>query len=193
MTDEEKKPKVRGGSRRPTQNHEDILKGTARYVCDLSFHPQDYIAQSRKGLHHHHITLNWGISLPILTKWKNRHPEMFDAWIMGKAAFTVYWIDFLKDNLVMDSRTVFNQRGWEMIMQYGELNTRDRMISLIGLNKKKTIAAKNQAVLDALCEQVITLNEAEQLQRIIGQQIQLSDVAELKRKIDEIEAEYGHK
>lgn len=187
------KKKQHGGHRRKPESHEDILKGTARFVFDPAFHPQNYVAESRKGLHHFHITLAWGISLKMFSEWKQKYPAMFDAFIMGKAAFTCYWIDILKENLILDCKTIFNQRGWEMIMQYGELNTRDRMITLTGLNKKKTIAAKNQAVLDALCEQIISLNEAEQLQRIIGQQVQLGEVADLKRKIDEIEAEYGHK
>ncbi len=187
------KPKQKGGNRKKTDDHEEILNGKAQFIFDKNFHPIDYIQQSRKGLHQVHILLEWNISPKLFSWWKNKYSEMMDAFILGKAAFQVYWIDFLKDHLVLDCKTIFNQRGWEMIMQYGELNTRDRMISITDLHKKKTIQEKNQAVLEALCEQLISLNEAEQLQRIIHQQVQLSEVADLKRKIDEIEAEYGHK
>jgi hypothetical protein len=172
---------------------EDVLNGDAKYVYDPEFHPSDYIKQSRKGLHKVHICCEWNISPHLFNKWKAKHPKLLDAYFIGQAAFQVYWIDFLKDHLVLDFKTTFNQRGWEQIMQYGELNTRDRMICLTGLHKKKTIKAKNKAVLEALCDQLISLSEAHQLQELINKQAKLDEVQDLLTKVQEIEAEYGKK
>lgn len=181
----------RGALQNP--DHEDLLTGEVQYVFDKNFHPQDYINQSRKGLHKVHIVLDWNITPAQFNKWKARHPIMRDAYYIGQAAFQVYWIEFLKENLIHSSKMVFNQRGWEQIMQYGELSTKDRMISVTNLHKKKTIKAKNQAVLTALCDQLITLNEAHQLQELIAKQSKLVEVQELMDKVAEIEAEYGKK
>lgn len=176
-----------------TESHEDILNGHAKYLYDPTFHPRDYVDQSKKGLHKVHILLAWNITPGLFTEWKRKHPELMDAYFIGQAAFQVYWIDFLKDHLVLDFKTTFNQRGWEQIMQYGELNTRERMIHVTDLHKKKTIKEKNKAVLDALCNQLITLSEAHQLQDLIHKQAKLVEVQDLLTKVEEIEAEYGKK
>lgn len=181
------------GRLKKNATHEDILHGDAEYVFDPTFHPKDYIEKSKQGLHKVHIVLDWNITPNLFNKWKTRHPELRDAYYIGQAAFQVYWIDYLKDHLFHSSKMVFNQRGWEQIMQYGELSTKERMISLTGLHKKKTIKAKNQAVLEALCDQLITLSEAHQLQELIAKQSKLVEVQELLDKVAEIEAEYGKK
>lgn len=186
--------KARGrGKYIKTDDHEEILNGNAKYVYDKGFHPQDYVAQSRQGLHKVHILVDWNISPKLFSEWKNKNSEMMDAYFIGQMAFQVYWIDFLKENLILDFKTTFNQRGWEQIMQYGELNTRDRMIQVTDLHKKKTIKEKNKAVLDALCNQVITLAEAHQLQDLIHKQAKLVEVADLLSKVEEIEREYAEK
>ena len=185
--------KRNGGRFQKNPKHEDILMGDAKYVYDEEFHPYDYIEQSKKGLHQVHIICDWNISPGMFYKWKSKYSEMMEAFLIGKAAFQVYWIDFLKENLVLDYKTTFNQRGWEQIMQYGELNTKERMLSLTGIHKKKTLKAKNQAVLQALCEQLITLSEAHQLQELISKQSKLDEVQDLLTKVQEIEAEYGKK
>lgn len=173
--------------------HEDILNGRAKYIYDPEFHPQDYVRLSRQGLHKVHIVIEWNISPKLLGVWLKKYPDLQDAYFIGQAAFQVYWIDFLKDHLVLDFRTTFNQRGWERIMQYGELNNNERMIMLTDLHKKKTIKEKNKAVLDALCQQLITLSEAHQLQDLISKQAKLVEVQDLLEKVNEIEAEYGKK
>ena len=173
--------------------HEAILMGKAASIYDPEFHPQNYVSESRKGLHKCHILLNWNITTHRFFCWKNKHPELMDAYFIGQMAFQVYWIDYLKEHLVMDFRSVFNQRGWEKIMQYGELNTKDRMIYVTNLHKKKTIKEKNKAILDGLCNQLITLNEAHVLQSLIEKQSKLTDVAELLDKVKQIEEEYGKK
>lgn len=186
--------KLRGrGKFVSTEDHEDILNGHARNVFDKTFHPADYVKQSKQGLHKVHILLDWNVTDKVFTDWKRKHPEMLDAYFLGKMAFQVYWIDFLKDHLVLDFKTTFNQRGWEQIMQYGELNTRERMIYVTDLHKKKTIKEKNKAVLDALCAQLITLTEAHQLQDLISKQSKLVEVQDLLSKVEEIEREYGKK
>ncbi len=189
---DEAKPRVRGRYFR-THDHEDILNGNAKYVFDPEFHPSDYIKQSRLGLHKVHIVLDWNISPRLFNQWINKYPELRDAYYIGQAAFQVYWIDYLKDHLVLDFKTTFNQRGWEKIMQYGEVNTSERTIYITELHKKKTIKEKNKAVLDALCNQLITLSEAHQLQDLIGKQAKLAEVQDLLTKVEEIEAEYGKK
>jgi hypothetical protein len=176
-----------------TQDHEEILNGNAKFVYDPNFHPADYVKQSRQGLHKVHILLDWNISPMLFTKWKQKNPELMDAYFIGQMAFQVYWIDFLKDHLVLDFKTTFNQRGWEQIMHYGELNTRDRMIQITDLHKKRTLKEKNKAVLDALCNQLITLNEAHQLQELITKQAKLIEVQDLLTKVEEIEREYEQK
>lgn len=181
------------GQFRRTHDHEDILNGKAKYVYDPEFHPNDYIRQSKQGLHKVHIVLDWNISPKLFNEWKKRYPDLQDAYFIGQAAFQVYWIDFLKDHLVLDFKTTFNQRGWEKIMQYGDLHTNERMIYVTDLHKKKTIKEKNKAVLEALCQQLITLSEAHQLQDLINKQAKLAEVQDLLTKVEEIEAEYGKK
>lgn len=176
-----------------TENHEDILNGHAKYIYDPNFHPKDYVEQSKKGLHKVHILLEWNITPKLFNQWKGKHPDLMDAYFIGQAAFQVYWIDFLKQHLVLDFKTTFNQRGWEQIMQYGELNTRERLIYLTDLHKKKSLKDKNKAVLDALCNQLITLTEAHQIQDLIQKQAKLVEVADLLSKVEEIEREYGKK
>ena len=176
-----------------TDDHEDILNGHAKYIYDANFHPKDYVDQSRKGLHKVHILLDWNITPKLFIQWKSKNPDLMDAYFIGQAAFQVYWIDFLKDHLVLDFKTTFNQRGWEQIMQYGELNTRERLIYLTDLHKKKSLKEKNKAVLDALCGQLITLTEAHQIQDLIQKQAKLVEVADLLSKVEEIEREYGKK
>lgn len=176
-----------------TQDHEEILNGNAKYIYDAEFHPKDYVEQSKKGLHKVHILLDWHITPKIFNQWKGKYPDLQDAYFIGQMAFQVYWIDFLKANLVLDFKTTFNQRGWEQIMQYGELNTRERLIYLTDLHKKKSLKDKNKAVLDALCNQLITLTEAHQIQDLIQKQAKLVEVADLLSKVEEIEREYGKK
>ena len=180
-----------GGRYIKTNDHEEILKGNAKYIYDETFHPADYVSQSRDGLHKVHIVLSWNISTKLFNTWMSKNPNLRDAYFIGQAAFQVYWIDFLKKHLVLDHRTVFNQRGWEKIMQYGELNTNERMIYLTDLHKKKTLKEKNKAVLEALCQQLITLTEAHQLQELIAKQSKLCEVQDLLEKVEEIEREYG--
>ncbi len=177
----------------PPGDHEAVLNGQSKYVYDPDFHPNDYVAQSKKGLHKAHILLAWNITTHIFGQWRNKNPELMDAYFIGQMAFQVYWIDFLKEHLVLDFKTTFNQRGWEKIMQYGELNTNERMIHITELHKKKSIKEKNKAILDALCNQLLTLNEAHQLQELINKQAKLCEVADLLEKVQEIEAEYGKK
>lgn len=174
-------------------DHEAVLHGQIKFVYDREFHPNNYVSESRKGLHKAHILLSWNITNQTFNKWRSKNPELMDAYFIGQMAFQVYWIDFLKDHLVLDFKTTFNQRGWEKIMQYGELNTQERMIHVTGLHKKRSIKEKNKAILDALCNQLITLNEAHQLQELINKQAKLCEVADLLEKVQEIEAEYGKK
>lgn len=174
-------------------DHEAVLNGQAKYIYDREFHPNDYVSQCRDGLHKSHILLDWNITTQVFNSWCKKHSEMMDAYFIGQMAFQVYWIDFLKDHLVLDFKTTFNQRGWEKIMQYGELNTQERMIQVTDLHKKKTLKNKNKAILDALCNQLITLNEAHQLQELINKQSKLCEVADLLEKVQEIEEEYGKK
>lgn len=174
-------------------NYESVLNGEAKFVYDPNFHPNDYVKQCREGLHKSHILLNWNLTPTIFNQWRKKYPELMDAYFIGQMAFQVYWIDFLKDHLVLDFKTTFNQRGWEKIMQYGELNTNERMIHVTDLHKKKSLKEKNKAILDALCNQLITLNEAHQLQELINKQAKLCEVADLLEKVQEIEEEYGKK
>lgn len=174
-----------------SDEYDRILSGDENivYIFDKNFHPMDYIKQSREGLSQVHIMNKWLVSPLTFSNWKLKHRELREAILIGKAAFQVYWIDYLKDNLRYSAKEVFNQRGWEKIMSYGNMNNEERVLPIEKLQKLKTLKKKNKYVLELLSDQLVTLSEAHQLQDLISKQYNVDEHQELIEKLNEIEQE----
>ncbi len=57
---------------------------------DKDFHPQDLLAHMRNGKTRSEIIAGWGITYSKFNSWLDQHPELAEAYAVGKPAFDAY-------------------------------------------------------------------------------------------------------
>ena len=62
-------------------------------VYDKSFHPQDFIEQSKRGRQVIQIATSWEVHRDTLYDWAKKHPDFSDAFKKGRQYCEAFWID----------------------------------------------------------------------------------------------------
>jgi len=58
---------------------------------DSKFHPQDLLKHMQEGSTRSEICAAWGITYQRLNEWLDSHPELADAFAVGKPAYDAYY------------------------------------------------------------------------------------------------------
>lgn len=58
---------------------------------DKDFHPQDMLKHMQEGSSRSEICAAWGITYSKFNDWLDSHPELADAYAMGKPAFDAFY------------------------------------------------------------------------------------------------------
>lgn len=58
---------------------------------DKDFHPHDLLKHMQEGSSRSEICASWGITYSLFNQWLEEHPEMAEAYAVGKPAYDAYY------------------------------------------------------------------------------------------------------